>query len=150
MPGSDLGDNRDPPESRDHRENSETPREPDGADCHPPRSSVALARLAALLYLCSRWSQSVSAYRAVQRLFAPVTRSAPAAPLPSRSTAVPSAAHTGSATRLQPRLQQPPPSRSPAFCTASQQTGASTLRDRVESHCKAGSVQSEDPTLASI
>lgn len=55
---------------------------------HRPRSpqpSVALALVSpALLYLCSRSDHSASAYRAVQRLFAPVTRSAPDAPLPTQ------------------------------------------------------------------
>lgn len=113
-----------------------------------PAFSGACRVLSALLYLRSRSGHSASAYRAVQRLFAPVTRwlQLPRLRSQHRSQSQ-SSSHRllSSAARLQSGLRQPPPSHSPAFCTARQQTGASSLGDYVESHCKAESVQSEDP-----
>lgn len=110
--------------SRDCRGNSGTQR--DSGSCGLPPASVTPALggarpiLAALLYLCSRSGQRASAYRAVQRLFPPVTRSTPAAPLS------PCLRHQHRSP--QRSLHRPPALQdSPAFCTASQRTGVSSL-----------------------
>lgn len=154
-PGSGLERQRRSAGSRDRRGNSGTQR--DSGSCGLPPVSVtpalvALARVSQHFYTSAPAAARAPPPIGLCSVSPSVTRSAPAAPLSACAcrTAVPSAACTGPPA-LQPGLGPPPPSRSPAFCTASQGTGVSSLGDYVRSHCKAGFVQSKgSTTLVSI